>query len=316
MVLPVTVVIPTMNRPESLERTIRHFAEGTDGPSQIVVVDQSQSADIREQNRNVMALFEGIIPLQNYVYQQIPSLTKARNLGLAHVSNEIVIFADDDIDVHNDTVRNVHAIMSDTNIAMIAGIDELTSRSDTNIGYLLGTKSYRKRKIGHVTKSMLGRYPDDITSRVETQWAQGYFFVVRKSLLDKWKIRWDENLTSYAYAEDLDFSFSYYKRAKQEGLRCVLDPLVTVKHLATLEYRIPGSKSIFMYIVNRAYLSNKHNMGFSGMIASGWCNFWRLVQAIITRRNAREYFRAMRASCKFRAQILKGKLDYDLFMKG
>lgn len=315
MVLPISVVIPTMNRPESLERTIRHFANGIDTPSQIVVVDQSHDPAIRNQNQDVIAKHKVSIPHQTYEHQQVPSLTKARNRGLRLVENDVVIFADDDIDVYSDTVRNVHAIMLDPDIAMIAGIDELTSCSSTNIGYLLGTKSYRKRKIGHVTKSMLGRYPDNVKEQIETQWAQGFFFVVRKSLLDRWKIRWDENLTSYAYAEDLDFSFGYYKHAKQEGLRCVLEPSVKVKHLATLEYRIPGAKSIYMYIINRAYLSAKHDMGLSGKIASAWCNLWRLVQAVVSGHNAKDYVKAIIASHKYRKQIQAGKLDYDMFMK-
>lgn len=314
MQLPVTVIIPTLNRPASLERTVKLFAEGLDTPSQIIIVDQSQDVDVRRQNKEAISRHTAYIPVQNLIYQQTPSSTKARNNGLDCVINDIVIFADDDIDVKPDTVRNVHAIMADTNIAMVAGIDELTSCSSTNIGYFLGTKSFRKRKIGHVTKSMLGRYPDNVKEQAETQWAQGFFFVVRKSLLDRWHIRWDENLTSYAYAEDLDFSFSYYKRAKQEDLRCVLDPRVTVRHLATLEYRIAGAKSIFMYIINRKYLGHKHNIGIRGNLARSWCNFWRLTQALITRQNIKAYMKAIAASHKYHKDIIAGSLDYDKFM--
>ncbi len=315
MAASISVIIPTMNRPDSLERTLRHITEGTVKPKQIVIVDQSQDDNICLRNRSILNAFSDYIEVLSYVFQKTPSLTKARNAGVLHAKNEILIFADDDIDVETDTIANVAEIMRDSQIAMIAGIDKLTHNSSSNIGYLLGTKSFLNRRIGHVTYSMLGRYPDNITGQVETQWAQGYFFVVRKSLLKKWNCQWDENLTSYAYAEDLDFSYTYYKRAKAEGLKCVLDSRVSVNHLATLEYRIPSEKSLYMYIINRAYLSHKHHMGTVGRIASTWCNFWRLIEQIVGRRQAYTFARAWLKSIVYRKEIIAGNLDYNKFMK-
>ena len=315
MKIPVSVVIPTMNRPESLERTLKCLLEGKSIPNQVVIVDQSQTQEMRNANRCVLQQFDMNSDFFTYEYQQVPSLTKARNLGMSKIVNEIVVFADDDVDVNTDTLKNVYSIMQNKYIAMVAGIDEFTQSSATNIGYLLGTKSYNKRDIGHVTLSMLGRYPDNVEKQTETEWAMGYFFVVRKSLIDKWNCRWDENLTSYAYAEDLDFSYTYYKQAKSEGYRCILDPSVKVKHLATKEYRIPGAKSIYMYVVNRLYLSHKHHMGYVGLVACSWCNFWRLIQSIISHQNAKIYAKAILCSYRYRKSIYSGNLDYDKFMK-
>lgn len=314
MIVPISLVIPTMNRPDSLERTLDFIAKGKDVPAQVIVVDQSQNIELQNKNQEVLNGFSGVFSQINYEYQAVPSLTKARNRGLEFVTNDIVVFADDDIDVNADTISNVYEIFQDSKIAMIAGIDELTSKSSTNIGYILGTKSIRKRKIGHVTKSMLGRYPDCINGQIETQWAQGYFFAVRKSLMDKWQCRWDENLTSYAYAEDLDFSFNYYKHAKAEGLKCVLDSRVSVKHLATLEFRIPSEKSIYMYIVNRAYLSHKHKMGFYGNIASAWCNFCQLMRRVVSGNQPKVFINALKASLLYRKEIRNGQLNYDKYL--
>lgn len=315
MQVPITIIIPTMNRSESLDRTLKCIFKGKYTPNQIVIIDQSQAQEKRTENQKILCKYKDCCEKRIYEYQQNPSSTKARNLGISKVENEIVVFSDDDIDVNVDTLKNVYAIMQDKEIAMIAGIDELTSSSATNIGYFLGTKSYRKRNIGHVTLSMLGRYPDNVQKRTETQWAQGYFFVVRKSLMDKWHCCWDENLTSYAYAEDLDFSFGYYKHAHAEGMKCILDPSVKVKHLATKEFRIPSSKSIYMYIINRAYLSHKHGMGFSGLLASSWCNIWRLVQNIVVRKNFKTLANAIWCSLRYYKEIKLGKLDYDKFIK-
>lgn len=314
MQLPISVIIPTMNRPESLERTLKFMTEGNDVPHQVIIVDQSQKEEVRIKNQEVLKKYITWIESQVYIYQNIPSLTKARNLGLSKATNEILVFADDDIDVNIDTLTNVVEVMKNDKIAMIAGIDELTQQSSSDIGYLLGTKSFYKRKIGHVTYSMLGRYPDKIQQQIETQWAQGYFFVVRNSLIKKWNCKWDENLTSYAYAEDLDFSYGYYKRAYADGLRCVIDPKIKVKHLATLEYRIPGEKNIYMYVLNRVYLRHKHKMGIYGCMASAWCNWWRLVQSVVTRQRPTVFVHALWCSLKYRKDIYAGNLDYEKMM--
>lgn len=314
MAHPISVVIPTMNRPDSLERTLKLMAETDNPPQQIIVVDQSNDVEIRQKNEEVLNTFE-VFNNKKYLYQRVPSLTKARNNGLNEALNEIVVFSDDDVDVDKSIFTNIFGIMKDKQIVMIAGIDELTQLSKTNIGYLLGTKSYRKRHIGHVTDSMLGRYPDSINETTPTEWAMGYFFVVRKSCINRWNIKWDEHLTSYAYAEDLDFSFSYSKRAKIEGLKCVLSPLVKVRHLATLEYREPSAKTLFMYIVNRKYLAHKHKMGLRSSLSRNWCEFWKFIQYVVTNNSSRIFLKAYLSKFKYSRDIISGNLDYDKFMK-
>lgn len=314
MKLPISVIIPTMNRPESLDRTLNRMTRAIDVPQQVIVVDQSQDENTRKQNEKVLNQYS-LIEARVYVYQRTPSLTKARNNGYAKATNEIIICSDDDVDVPIDIFTNITQLMSDEKIAMVAAIDELTSQSKTNVGYLLGTKSFFKRKIGHVTFSVLGRYPDNITSQTETQWAQGYFFAIRKSCLERWQILWDENLPSYAYAEDLDFSFAYYKAAKKEKLRCILDPNIHVKHLATLEYRVPNAKSTYMYIINRKYLAHKHHMGVMGIVGRNWCELWRFIQHIVSRNDAKVFLCAYLCKFKYCKGIKQGILDFDKFMK-
>ena len=314
MIVPISVIIPTMNRPGSLDRTLNHIANANDVPQQIVVVDQSQDEDIRNQNESILKRYD-IIESKKYIYQSTPSLTKARNNGFSEADNEIVVCSDDDVDVPTDIFTNIANLMNNKHISMIAAIDDLTQHSKTSLGYLLGTKSYFNRNIGHVTWSMLSRYPDDITSQIETQWAQGFFFVIRKSCMERWQIQWDENLSSYAYAEDLDFSFSYYKAAKQEGMLCVLDPSIRVKHLATLEYRVPGSKSIYMYILNRKYLAFKHKMGIKGVISRNWCELWRFLEYLLKKKDALTFVRAYLCKFRYRNEINSGKMDYDKYIK-
>lgn len=293
MVLPISVLIPTMNRAQSLKKTITSYLSCEYIPAQFVVVDQSTDIRTRQEIQTMLAKMSSVDI--KYIFQEVPSSSAARNRALEEADCEIIVFSDDDIDVNEDTLKNLHDIMQDASVALIAGIDENSAKSFTNIGYLLGTKSFKNRKIGHVTLSMLGRYPDNIIGQIETQWAMGYFFAVRKSLVQRWNVQWDENLTGYAYAEDLDFSYNYYKHAKGEGMRCILNERVRVKHLVSMEYRIPSRKSTFMYVLNRAYLSYKHQMGRGSRMAMKWCNFWRMIERAIRRQNLQD----MRDACQY-----------------
>ena len=63
-------------------------------------------------------------------------------------------------------------------------------------------------------------FPTHIDSITDTEWAMGFFSVYRTFLIRKWNLKWDEHLINYAYPEDLDFSYSYYKYAKTEGFKC------------------------------------------------------------------------------------------------
>ena len=307
--LPVSILIPTMNRPKALRRTLDGYLKGEYIPSQIVVVDQSQTSTDREEIRCLLQQYKNITEIV-YVYQNMPSLTKARNTAFIYAKEEIIVCSDDDIDVKRDTIKNVYTLMKDPCLAMIAGIDDNVNPKSSKIGYLLGTKSFFNRKIGHVTYSMLGRFPDKFSESANTMWAMGFFFIIRKSLKEKWKLEWDEKLPGYAYAEDLDFSYSYYKKASANQLSCIMSSSVCVKHLASQEYRTSSRKGTFMYVLNRAYLSYKHNMGWKSELAMRWCNFWIYMGRILKNDCPQDMWDAMKYLSNHRNEVRIGKFNY------
>lgn len=290
--IDISILIPTMNRPDTLRKTLDSIMSCSGVPSQIVVIDQStQENDATQVKEMVLSLREKGVAAE-YYYQDIPSLTKARNNAMKYATKDIVVCCDDDVLVYDDTfVKIFERMHNDLHVSMIAGIDDNMLTKSSKLSYLFGTKNYYKRNIGHVTKSMLGRFPDTVNGVVETEWAMGFFFVIRKSLFLKWNLKWDEKLVSYAYPEDLDFSYSYYRKSKSEGFICILDEYIHVKHMVSKEYRVPTLQSTRMYIVNRLYLSYKHKMGLISRVAIVWCDFWRLLQRIIRGEPAKDFIR-------------------------
>ncbi len=304
--LRISLLIPTMNRPLALKRTLQNYFQGDNYPSQVVVVDQSEEDVIAKEIKDILSVYSDIVDTL-YIRQEVPSLTKARNVALKYAKEEIVVCSDDDVDVYEYTLQNVLKVFEKSEIAMIAGLDDNAETNKSKIGYFLGFKSLKNRKIGHVTKSMLGRYPRFVFGQVETQWAMGYFFAFRKSLAEKYHLAWDEKLLSYAYAEDLDFSYTYYKAAQKEGLKCVLDEKVRVKHCCSKEYRIASRKSTFMYVCHRKYLSVKHNMGIGSNLALWWSNYCMLWIRRLRKEKPADFKDAIKFARKNKQDILQGK---------
>ncbi len=310
----ISLVIPTLNRPKTLRETLDSYMGGTLIPAQIVVVDQTKDPVLREEIKSILEQFHSSTKLC-YFHQAEASSTKARNNGFDLCEHEIVVFSDDDVTVEAETLRNVATVMERPEIAMVAGIDKNTPISASKLGFLFGRKSFRLRKIGHVTDSMLGRFPDHpVNGEADTQWAMGFFFVIRKSMAERWGLRWDENLTSYAYAEDLDYSFSYYKSAHKENLRCIYHDLIVVDHRASREWRVPSRKSTMMYILNREYLRYKHKMGLRSALMMKWCFWGDILWRLIRKQNVSDLLDAQKTYALHREEIKRGILKEEWYI--
>lgn len=217
--VPISVVIPTYNRPNALFDTIRSICSGNVIPDEIIVVDQTVPPVEFPQELQAM-MHTG--PLQ-VLHADTPSLTKSRNIGLKRAKNEIVLFCDDDILMGGGVMQALYDDMCDNHIALVAGIhykDNILFAGTQDciwksvISSMIGVKKFW-RKDGYVIhSSMRGRYASGISKMARTEWAMGYFFCIKKSICMENNIYFDENLIRYAYAEDLDFSYRYCKIAK------------------------------------------------------------------------------------------------------
>ena len=309
--LDVSVIIPTMNRVESLKKTINRMLSCKFIPGQIIVVDQTEKIKIRQEIFSYIENMKKIVEI-TYEYQSNPSSTKARNKGISLSKYEIVIFSDDDVEVKDNNIKNVFDIMSNKeDIAMIGGLDK-NSDIGGKRGYLIGTKSLLKRKKGHVTKAIFGRYPDVIPETTTTEWAMGYFFCVKKSLLEEGKIKFDERLIKYAYAEDLDFSYRYNNFCKKYGMKSILTKEVMVRHLVSKEYRITNELQTYMFLANRRYLYAKFYGMRSIPILMTWANFCFLLDKVLKREEPITYLKCWMKVLILKKDIINGNMHYDL----
>ena len=114
--VPVSIVIPTCNRPEDLRRCLRALQpERASRPVEVVVVDNRPGP--ASPTRAVAAEFDSIV----FIDEPRPGLSYARNAGFAAASGEIVIAIDDDVTVSAGWLERLVAPFARTEVAAVTG---------------------------------------------------------------------------------------------------------------------------------------------------------------------------------------------------
>jgi glycosyltransferase involved in cell wall biosynthesis len=107
------VVICSRNRPGMLYRALQLVQKNSPGNVQVLVVDSASDTGETHQ----VCLDAGV----DYVRAEIPGLSIARNLGLASVTAEIVVFTDDDCEPWPRWIGEVTAPFSDGSVGVVTG---------------------------------------------------------------------------------------------------------------------------------------------------------------------------------------------------
>ena len=196
------LVVGTVGRVEELARLLDSLERQTHGAQRIVVVDQSGGTD-------VAALLEQRTALPLLRLTSEPGLSRARNVGLRHVTGDVVAFPDDDCAYPADLLERAGRFLRDR-----PAVDLLTGRTADRDGHA----SPRWHPAGAV--------------HVRDVWHAGNSaaMFVRRRLLDEIGL-FDERLglgsgTPWSSTEDVELIV----RALLAGASVEHDPSLVVEH--------------------------------------------------------------------------------------
>lgn len=283
------LAIPTMNRPDSLRRTLERIAAGTRRPAGVLVVDQSEPA-VAEQVRAVCA---GSPLGVRYVHSTVRSLTSARNLAIDQGGDySHIVFLDDDVDLALDALAKAETLLLRRPSLALIGfkVETLTPPSPVrSFRRTLGRLFLRvgdERPAAYISRAILGHMPMDFAGEIPAAWAMGCS-IVDLAYLRRTGIRYDETFTGHAYPEDLDFSWRFIERAKLDGREAVISAEVKLLHLISTEWRMPRWGSARQFIDNRYAVLRKHYSGCSYYVTLA-CFYWaNLGEVLIWLRHGR-----------------------------
>ena len=247
----VSVIIPTVNRQETLVRLLEYLGEQTLTPDEIIVVEQGEI--LWKQDNIPHKLRASFYP----VYTHRKSLSAARDTGRRIASGDFLFFFDDDILLPMNYLQEaVHYLHSNSDCLAVGGryVDEIIcERKSLIIGRILGiygNGSSNKLLSSGWGDYVRGKYASSIT---RAEWLFGCNFAVRSTVFEK--AFFETNLERWSFLEDLFFGLSL-RQAYGDCIRLL--PSLTVTHAPTQSSGEISPMSIRMRILYRYILWHKY----------------------------------------------------------
>jgi len=257
-VLPVSAVIPTFNRPCSLQRTLASLAAQSALPKQLIVIDGSPA----EETRMVIEAWAAAVGSQcEVVYQRAFQLGAAtqRNQGVAIAAQPFIWFFDDDILFESDCVERLWAAITGEEAlggvnAMITNQRYLTPGRVTRVLFRLLDGKSRESYAGKCIGPALNILPEDnsnLPDVVPVEWLNTTCAVYRREALPS--PPFDAHFTGYSFMEDVALSLTVGKKWTLRNARTA-----RIHHDSQpAEYKSNQSALARMELINRHYVMTR-----------------------------------------------------------
>src|ERR1035437_4950203 len=117
MKLSFEVIVPTLNRPDCVEKLIDSILIQGSKPDKLSIVDAGSKSVNFEHYKNVLEQ-SGI---RFFLHKSTPGLTHQRNVGIQHIDCDIVVFSDDDVVFENNFFENIGKVFNEDSHKVIGG---------------------------------------------------------------------------------------------------------------------------------------------------------------------------------------------------
>lgn len=259
-VVPLSVIIPTYNRPDELREALASLLGQTVRPREVIVVDDSSDGRVAELVRAEAPRFisEGSI----LTYARNPrerGAGIARNVGLEMSSSEFVLFTDDDVVLDPGYVAALMAVYRERpDAAGVQGHMMIYGAAYDVHGMYNALRrvfrlTYASERGCDVLRSFRATYPVRVDRVEECAWLSGTNQSFRREALGP--LRYDENLRRYSSGEDLDLSFNVGRRGKG---RLYITPDARLIHREAGSERTPHNRLFYVDAVYSYYLFRKN----------------------------------------------------------
>ena len=240
-----SVVIATRGRPTTLRETLESVARCEPPAEETIVVDGDEARSAEPVAREAGARYAHCSP----------GLTLQRNAGLDLARGDVVVFVDDDTELDPGLFAALARGYRDPDVVGATG--RVHDRDLRRFGNM---RSRWRRVLpgggreGSFTRFGYPRRVQDDTRERDVEHMLGGLMTARREVAAR--VRFDEQLTGYAYLEDEDFS---RRLARLGRLRFLPDAQVLHKNIGAGEKLGRGARDFNRtVVVNRAYLFRKN----------------------------------------------------------
>jgi GT2 family glycosyltransferase len=234
----VSIIIPTGERLKALTETLESIQRYAPR-SEVIVIGNTNDELTRKTLRKTF-------PSVNYLESKEVSAVVKRNIGIAHASNEILVFVDDDVVVEDTWLENLLRHYRDSSVGAVGGRVKIP-------GVNIGSSVF---KTGMIEDGfVIGNWNPPVTQIFEVQHLLGCNMSFRKAPVMKLG-GFDNFFRSCNFREETDLCL----RIRRLGYRILFDPNASLVHKATGR-KSQGSRWIYYYIRNTVYLYLKYQVG-------------------------------------------------------
>jgi len=268
--MKISVVIPTYNRYDDLDKTLKSILKSIDEIEEIIVVDQSLGSATKNLIKTINE--KKLV----YIYSKIPSITIARNIGVNYSSekSDLICFLDDDVYIGRNYFKEIKKILKNNpetkacaGLVLTKEINKINKIKSfiQRIFFLPFSEKCRYRIISAYGNTNAPR----IKNNVFAQWIPGVNMCYKKKVFDFQKF--DENLLGYTIVEDIDFSYRLYKRFPNS---LIITPYAKITHMASSSERYPTKRMSYVNQVDHFYFNFKNlNSNLKEKMIFSWSIF-------------------------------------------
>ena len=248
----ISIIIPTFNRSNDLEITLKEVLPMLNQINEILIIDQSTNQKTKD------LIGEINEPKIKYIFNSPPSITLARNKGIESVSKEsnIIIFLDDDVSIGCNYFQEVTRVFNDHPEAKaVAGFNkpEKSNRIENTLKKIFLLGYLESDPEARIISAYGNTYPANLNSVMTAQWLPGVNMAYRSDVLTTQ--RFDQNLLGYTLAEDIDFTYRLYKRHPNS---LFITPFANLTHRASVTERAPTERMSYINQVDHFYFFFKN----------------------------------------------------------
>ncbi|MET1414845.1 glycosyltransferase [Roseibium sp. HPY-6] len=282
-----SIVIVTRNRHKALELSVPLMLAQSRPPSQVIVID---SSDNPEESRSVIERCGEKYGFAIEYHTSEPGMTKQRNIGLALVKHEVVLFPDDDSLLFDGAMEEIMKVYERDEEGLVGGVcsaeatklpEFLRKKTEESYSQSRGDKlrralyrlrynlerNFLKSPILVLARQKMTDLPEpewlEEYNAVRVEWATGFRMSFRTSVIRS--ILFDESLGRYAAYEDIDVSLAVLDNYLMVGARNA-----EIYHYKSPERRDNGYTIGVILMLNMAYVLAKR----SDLSASVKRTFW------------------------------------------
>jgi GT2 family glycosyltransferase len=259
--LPVSVVIPTYQRPDALVDCVRSLLEGTVLPSEIIIVGREDDESTRQALRQLSAGPKDSVSVRSGWVRR-PGHMPPVEAGLQMASEPLVAVIDDDVTVSSAWLESMLIHFTDPSVGVVGGRVQVPGQAPGKLKGKPGHVTWYGRTWGNVA-SQEGDRAVEVDTVMEANW------VWRRDLLRS--LRMDPVLN---YDDASMYGLDLCLQARAAGFRILYEPRALVLHhvkpRAPELDRTNRPARAFSYSRNYTYIMMKHLPGWRKVAFLAW----------------------------------------------